>query len=115
MFNYIGIKSYNPFFAKIMFVDCDRNFGEKLFYKNNIKVKFLGQFVNQETKYKYVVIKFPRFKKKLIADILSEIFTEMSIFNYTEYEEYCKEFQLLFNDNISEIQAQNGVEYDDDF
>ena len=88
MKNYI--RDDRRFSAMYTYLDVEEYVADSLFYKREIPVKFITEFVKDGEKYRFIICKV---RRKYIPDFekaMEELKVKMALVGHTDYEQSCK-------------------------
>ena len=92
MANYIYLKSSNlSRYEQYVYVDCKDYLADDLFIKNEITVKFEGDFIKDDSDYVFVNCKIKKKDQDKFIKTLGELKNKMLIMGHSDYESFCEE------------------------
>lgn len=101
MENYLKVRTYSPFSYSYVFLDCNEYLADQLFIKHKVPVKFGGEFVRDDSKYRIISCKIRKKYEKSFLNALSEMYNKMILRGYGDYQEFCE----IFNAKMMEARA----------
>ena len=87
-----------------LYLDTKDYLANSLFYKRNIPVKVVDNFINKKEKYIFLLCRVKSKYEKQVEEALEELKKKMSLCGYLDYEEKCKEIIT----KINETRKKNG-------
>lgn len=74
-----------------LYLDSEDYLADSLFYKRNVPVKFISNFINKDEKYIFVLCIIKSKYEKQAEEVFEELKRKMDSCGYLDYEEKCKE------------------------
>ena len=73
MENYLKLKTFSPFSSSYVFLDCDEYLADQLFIKHKVPVKFGGEFVRDDSRYRIISCTIRKKYEQSFLKALSEM------------------------------------------
>lgn len=98
MENYLKLKTFSPFSSSYVFLDCEEYLSDQLFIKHRVPVKFGGEFVKKDSRYRIIRCKIRKRYEKCFLKALSEMYNKMLLRGYNDYQEFCENFNAIITE-----------------
>lgn len=92
MENYLKLRTYSPFSYSYIFLDCVEYLADQLFIKHKVPVKFSGEFIRENSKYRVICCKILKKYEDSFLKALSEMYNKMLLRGFGDYREFCEDF-----------------------
>lgn len=99
MSNYLKLKTFSPFSYQFMYLDTADHLADNIFIKNELPVKFCGDFVKENENYSIIVCKIKKNDFEKFDKSMEELEKKMLLMGNVDYVEKCNEFKTLIMTN----------------
>ena len=97
MLNFLRIKSYLPFRKRFAYIDINENdkyYGDRIFAKYQIPVKFKNEYAKKEdSRYRVVFCSIPKKYELEFIEALKELHNTLLIMGDKTYTNLCNKFE----------------------